>query len=343
MNTPLPLGPELGLKTGEAASVSIPGLIRALLARDSQEVARYRVLSDAVAGFTQQVARHPQSFLLPGEMLGGRRDMTVAGVSGSQYLVGTQTIDYVRPYLKRSVVARLGVQRHNQVENATIVRESAPHTITWLDSEDDQIGDGQTTFGQASMLPRSVAVTVIMSRKHATQQGDAGRAFVENGLLAAIGEAVDAAFVNGSSGSGQPAGVLTLPGVDSRAGTTFALSDAAAMLKVCDGYATESIVWLAGVNAAEVVRKREKASGNGYLLDGGRMLDYPVLVSRAVPDAALVVADWSKSHVASWGAVELMVDPYTYFNDGRVMLRALLHLDFAHDAPAQIAVATALT
>jgi HK97 family phage major capsid protein len=268
----------------------------------------------------------------------------VAGAGA--YLVATENLSFVNTLAKRSILGRLPVQQHQELRaNQTIGRMTGAHTVTWLGAESSQVADGQSAYGQASMSPKSVAATVVASRMMLLQGGPMAEAFLNDTLATALAEAVDAAMIVGSGNSGQPLGLTVMSGTDSRAGTSFALADAAAMLKVADGYAqADTLAWVAGVDAAEDLRTRPKVSGGEImLLDGGRMLDQPVIVSRSAPAAGLVVMLWGGLHFGQWGALEVAADPYTYASTGRVIIRALWRVDFAVDAPGQVAVATALT
>lgn len=170
--------------------------------------------------------------------------------------------------------------------------------------------------------------------------------FIERALATTVAEAVDRALLNGSGAAGQPIGILNVPGIDSRAGTSFALADAAAMLKVADGWdASGSVRWVAGVDAAEDLRTRLKSANGGETLmaDNDTMLGKPVLVSRSVGAQVLAVMPWGQLWMATWGAMEIGVDTFTHFTTGKIVVRCLWNIDFAPERAQSIAVATALT
>ncbi len=337
-------GPSLGLKPGELRHTSLLGLVRALAADDKPELHRYREFSDAVEAKTGP-RMAAQTYLLPGDLL--QRDMTVGGggaVGG--YIVGTEIASFVNVLTKRSILGRLPVQQHQELRaNATITRMSGAHTTTWLSAEDAVISDGQSTYGQISLTPKSVAATVIASRQMLVQGGPVAEAFLHSTLANALAEAVDSALISGSGNTGQPLGIVNTSNIDTRAGTAFALADAVAMLKVADGYAlSDTLQWVAGVDTAEDLRARPKVSGGErMLLENNRMLDQPVIVSRSAPAAGLVLMQWGACHFAQWGALEVAVDPYTHAATGRVIVRALWRVDVAVEAATQVAVATAVT
>ncbi|MBP6252356.1 MAG: phage major capsid protein [Rubrivivax sp.] len=277
-----------------------------------------------------------------------RRDMTKAGVSGSQYLVGTELAGFASALDAASVLGRLPVTRlPNMIGDATITRESVKGSATWLSGEAAVIGDAQPTMGAIALAPKIVSGLVTASRLLLTQAGPAGNAFIEKSLATTVAEAVDRALISGSGNLGEPLGLAVTSGIDTRAGTAFALADAAAMLRVAEGYAgSDSVQWLAGVAAAEDLRTRVKTAtyGNGYLMDErDRLLARPVVVSRSVGDQVLICMPWSQLWFASWGALEIGADPMTYFSTGKVMIRCLWSIDFAVERAASVAIATALT
>ncbi len=337
-------GPVLGLKPGELTHTSLGGLVRAIVADDKFELARYRELSDAVEQHTGP-RMAAQTYLIPADML-GQRDMTVSGGTTGA-LVGAETLSFSNALSKRGILGRLPVQQHKELRNdAAVVRLTGGHSITWLAADGtSQIGDAQGSYGQARMGPKTVAATAICSRQVLLTGGPMAEGYVLNTLAASLAEASDGALIAGTGTAGQPLGLIYTTGVNSRAGTAFALSDAAAMVKVADGYgSSDSLAWVAGIDAAEDLRTRPKvAGGELMLLADGRMLDQPLIVSRAAPAAGLVLMPWSSLHFAQWGALELAADPYTYFTTGRVILRALWRLDFACESPTQVSVATALS
>ena len=334
-------GPSLGLKPGELRHTSLLGLVRAIAADDKPELHRYREFSDAVEAKTGS-RMAAQTYLMPADLL--QRDMTVAGAGSA--IVGVEGLSFVNTLAKRSILGRLPVQQHQELRaNATITRMSGAHTTTWLSAEDAVISDGQSTYGQISLMPKSVAATVIASRQMLVQGGPVAEAFLHSTLANALAEAVDSALISGSGNTGQPLGIVNTSNIDTRAGTAFALADAVAMLKVADGYAlSDTLQWVAGVDTAEDLRARPKVSGGErMLLENNRMLDQPLIVSRSAPAAGLVLMQWGAYHFAQWGALEVAVDPYTHAATGRVIVRALWRVDFAVEAASQVAVATAVT
>lgn len=346
MNNIFSLGHPIGLTRAERQRGALANLIDASIRGDKAELGFHAELSEQQQRATGQQPTGAGTFLIPPDVLGiHKRDMTVSG--GDRYTVGTEIGGFADGLAKGSLAGRLPMVRHAGLQaDQVITLKNTAHQHTWLAADGtSQIGDAQATYGQLSLAPKSVSATLTLSRQFMKQMGPLAAQFVDTGLARALAEALDSALLGGSGASGQPAGIFIRPNIDSRAGTSFALSDAAAMLKVCDGYSSDAIAWVGGVDAGEDLRQRAKISGGGQVLlgDDGRMLGYPALISRSAGAQQLVVTDWSKAHFAEWGAMEIGIDAMTCFKDGRVIVRALWRVDFGFERNQQIAVCTALT
>ncbi len=341
--TATPYGPRCGLTAREASRVTPAAIIAATIADDSDELKFARNITEQVGRVTGQQTTSIGSFLLPADSL-QRRDLTVGGGGASGgYLVPTEGVAFADSLRAASVTLRLAPRVLPALTaDATIGVEATKVAAGWA-PEEVAASTGEPVFGQVILTPRIVSAKLVLSRQMALQTSPAGRAWLDSLLAAALGEALDAVLLVGTGANGQPKGIGTLSGIDSRVGGSFALSDAAAMLRVADGYASsDSARWVAGVAAAETLRRRPKASGGELMLlaDDGKMLGRDVLVSRSLPAQALAVMPWSELLVGSWGGIELLVDRLTLFASGRVQILARWFVDLSPTRPAQIAYAS---
>ena len=289
--------------------------------------------------------------MLPADMLSApqRRDLVVqGGTHGEGALVGEQNLSFVNMWRSDwCSLALPGVEQHTNLRaDEIIVRQETEHTTTWLALDgQSEISASQPTFGTAALTPKTLAVSSTLSRQLVLQAGPA-MPYVFGSVANAVAEGVNSALFNGSGADGQPLGLFVTDNVDVRAGTSFALADAAAMLKVCEGFAfADTVTWVAGVDTAEKLRQRPKAASGEVMLlnDDNKMLGADVIVSRCAPAAQLLVLQWAQLHFASWGVLEIAVDVFTNYRSGKVVLRALWRVDFAVDAPTMVAAATAVT
>ena len=91
--------------------------------------------------------------------------MTVAG--GGAYLVGTDhlAVSFIEMLRNRTVTFRLGARRMaGPVGNVTIPKQTAAATAYWLNDEGTAITEGNQTFAQLALTPRTVAGYTEVSR-----------------------------------------------------------------------------------------------------------------------------------------------------------------------------------
>jgi HK97 family phage major capsid protein len=326
--------------------VSIANIAAAVLREDKAELGFARSVSARVGEATGQTPQTVQSYLVPADALGiQKRDLTVSGGGAAgAYLVDSTVPTFAASLRAASVTLRLPMLQLTQLRaDATIATETVRATAGWA-LEGVAAADANPTFGALALTPHTLCAKLTVSRQLILQAGPSLRPFLDGLMAAAMAEALDAALLDSAGTGGAPTGLKAIAGINSRAGTSYSLSDAAAMLRVVEGFAdSDSIRWVAGVGAAETLRKRERAAGSGTLIEGRSMLGVDVLVSRGLSANQLAIAPWSTIVFGAWGGLEIAVDPYTDFQSGKVSILARWLVDFGPLRPAQFAIATAVT
>ena len=171
------------------------------------------------------------SFLIE---LPSTRDMTVAGVSGSAYLVGQSNPGgrFLESLLGASIAGRLGVQtiEMGREDAAVPVVTTAPTTM-YLSDETTQISTAQPVIGSRIARPKAVAALVTFTRQLLTMSSPNVQDFLMTEIGRAVAAAWDSALFNGSGVSGQPPGILATPGIVSASGGSIDLADVADMIE----------------------------------------------------------------------------------------------------------------
>ena len=341
MDAHIPPNTVIDLTSKQAARYSIIELIRAAAHEDHAVLRFYDECSRAVAEKTGQQPSALRSYFVPGDVL--QRDLQATTGSGA-YLVDTQVMGFGGALYAAGLTTKLPLRRVAAKGNATVATMTAKPTTTWLSGETAELADAAPTFGSVSFVPKTCGTVAWLSRQLVTQSPE-GLRFVEAQMAAAVAEARDVAFIQGSGGSGEPVGLLTLGGTTSTSGTSLSYAGVAAMIKSASGYTGTPHV-LMGVTTAELMRQRAKASGSGPIFEGGSVDGLPTHVSRAVPDNAMLIFDPSLVTEVTWGAMEIAVTPLAspeVFRRGAVGVRIMLSLDYGADHPASISKSTSVT
>lgn len=281
-------------------------------------------------------------FSIPWQVLA--RDMTSAGVSGSNHMVPTDTQAAVQALRPWSVVMQSGCTVLPDLQgNASIPRVTAEVGGYWLTTENDPIAESQPTVGAVTMAPKICGAIVQYSRLLRLQTGV--DAFLTEHLLRTVGRALDAAALNGSGVSGQPTGLLNTSGIGTQSGTSLAHAGIQNMLQqVADaGAQDEALAVVATPAVRELLAQREVAAGSGMLWDGRTVAGLPARATPDVPAANLILGAWPELLIGLWGPIELAINPFANFQAGILEMRVLMHADVAVRHPAAFAVASSIT
>jgi hypothetical protein len=189
---------------------------------------------------------------------------------------------------------------------------------------------------------KTVMASCDLSRMLPALTGPLAEETATNTLLGLLAVAVDTAALHGTGADGQPTGIENVSGVDSRTGASFALATATAMLKAIEDANGEATAWISSPGAASILRQRERATGSGLLIEDGKMMGLPVLVTNAAASGYLFVGDFRELVVLS-RALEILSNPYSQRKPGLIEVTLFHHLDIVVRHPAYFAVATAVT
>lgn len=299
----------------------------------------FEMHQEAAAEFQRagvSVAAH--SVLLPSDVF--KRDMTATGgSSGSEGGVNIQTnvggiIDVLLP---RTVLANLGITRFdNLTGNLDLPQASTQPSAGW-NTENGTATEKSPAFGKVSFSPKRLAAFIQVSNQLLRQSSNSIDTYVRQYLVNAMAQELEKAAIKGG-GSNEPTGIIGNANVN-----VIYAGGAASNSTNANGAA---IVWADVVNAMKAVESNN-AMGQAYLTNplvkaalqttprqssgvegnfimqsgAGELNGYPMAVTTNVPStlskgsasdlSALIFGDFSQLCVASWGGMELTVDPFS--------------------------------
>ena len=338
----------IGLSKRETSQYSITRALRAALSKDWSKAGLELEAHKAVMTSHGVTARAATSFFVPMEIqarLAGRRDMTVAGVSGSQYLVSTDNLpgSFIELLRNDSVALALGATRlTGLVGNITIPRMTAGGTAYWLADENTQVTESQATIGQLSMSPKNVAALTEISHQLMQQSSPDVEDMVMRDLAAVLALAVDVAVLRGSGVAGQPHGIVGTTGVgsfDTDGTNTFSdVLDAQVDVMAANALRPGCAYVADPASAALLMGRSRFASTDTPIWDGnlmqGTMAGFPCRATNQMGANTMLFGWWPSIVVAEWGQLELMVNPYSDFTRGLSAVRAWYAVDTGMRYPA---------
>jgi len=343
---------EIGLSMEEVRGYSFLKLIRSQVVQDPSLAKFERECSRAVS---QRINQQPSGYFVPYDVL--KRDMTVGTDSQGGYLVATDLLgaNFIDMLRNRMMTVRLGATvLSGLVGDVAIPKQTGGATAYWL-SEGGAPTESTPEIAQVTMSPKTVGAFTDLSRKLIKQSSIDAEIFVRRDLAATLGLAIDLAGINGSGASNQPRGILNTTGIGVVAGGTNGLAPSYSHIVdleseiAIDNADVDRLGYLTNTKVRSKLKQTEKASNTAkYVWENdpqvrpgyGMLNGYPAGASNQVPSdlnkgastgvcSAVIFANWAELVYGMWGALDILVDPYTHSTSGTVRVVALQDVDVA--------------
>lgn len=305
------------------------------------------------------------SIKIPSEVF--KRDMSVTGgTSGSEGGVNVQTnvgsiIDVLLP---KTVLNGLGVQKlSGLVGNLDLPTASTLPSAGW-NTENGTATEKSPAFSKITFSPKRLAAYIQVSNQLMLQSSNSIDGYVRNWLLNAMAQSLETAAIKGG-GSNEPTGIIANASVNvtyaggaasnstNANGAAPVWADVVNLMKAVENANGNGVAYLTNplvkAKLQTTARQSSGVEGNFIWPSGGTDLNgYPVATTTLVPSnlskgtsstlSAMIFGDFSKMAIASWGGMELTVDPYSGATAGltNVVLNAYLDTNLLN--PAAFAV-----
>ncbi len=336
---------EIGMSDDEIRRYSLVRAIRAAATGDWRGAELEREASEATA---KLIGREPRSFFVPYDWMS--RDLNVGTATAGGHLVATDLLaqNFIELLRNRMVTTTAGATMlTGLVGNIAIPRPTGGATAYWV-AESGSPTESQQAFDQVAMSPKTVGAFTDISRKLLQQASLDVERFVRNDLATVLALAIDYAALNGSGTGNQPTGVANVTGVGSVVGGANGAAPTWAhivQLETEVAIDNADVGRLAYVTSPKVrgkLKTTEKAAGTAQFVweSGNTPLNgYRALVSNQVRDditkgtgtnlSQIFFGNWGDLIIGQWGALDILVDPYTGGTAGTVRVVALQDVDIA--------------
>lgn len=348
VGTQKPLTPpsaDIGMSPKETQQFSIVRALNALVSGNWKGAELERDASHAVG---EKMNRSPQGFFVPNEVL--KRDLTVGTATAGGHTVATNLLaaNFIDLLRNKMVVMKAGAQLlSGLVGSIAIPRQTGGASAFWV-AESGAPTESQQAFDQVTMAPKTVGAFSDISRKLLLQSSIDIEAFVRNDLATILALEIDRVALHGSGTAPEPRGIFNVSGIGDVAGGTNGAAPTWANiieLETDVSVANADVGTLAYVTNSKVrgkLKGTEKASSTGMFVwaDGATPLNgYAAHVSNQVRSdltkgtgtslSAIFFGNWADLIIGQWGALDIMVDPYTGSTSGTVRVVALQDVDVA--------------
>lgn len=345
-SAPLPTA-DIGLDKRETKRYSVMRVLNALAnptdAAAQRAAAFERECSEAAA---TKLGKQARGFMVPNEIQ--KRDLNVTTATAGGNLVATDLLSgsFIDALRNAMVINSLGTRMlTGLVGNIAIPRLSGTGTAYWV-AENNAPTESDQTIAQVTLSPKTVGAFTDISRRLLLQSSLDVEAMVQNDLATILGLAIQQAAINGSGASNQPSGILTRVTASVIGGTNGAAPTWANMVQLESDVAVANadigtLGYLTNARMRGRLKSTSKVSGqNGFVWESGDtpVNGYRVGVTNAVPSnlvkgtsgavcSAMIFGNFADLVIGMWGALDLMVDPYTGSTAGTVRVVALQDVD----------------
>lgn len=290
------------------------------------------------------------SLTIPFELLAAshRRDMTSAGVSGSNYLVNDAdvqaAIDVLRPW---SVTARAGVRILPGLQGDVMIPRTTGTIVgQWLPTESDPVTASQPVIGAVSMSPKS-AVALAKYSSLMRVAVPALDAYLARDLSRSVSAMLDRAVMIGAGVIGEPQGIANTNGIITTSGTALSWATLQTVIEtLASADADENtLAFIGSPSVRRILSQRERLTGSGVpIWNNKEIAGFPGMVTTGTAANSLTVGAFDGVTVGIWGeALQLEADPVTFFKSNVIQFRCWLTADVAVASPGSFAVIPSIT
>lgn len=316
----------MNIRTNQATSTQKFSLRKAMLemvdgGNYSEEVRSVIQVGQELQKESGIAQRNARSLLIPVEQ---RSSFTATGAVGTgSDLVDTQFLDIMPALRDRLVLAQAGAMVVPGLVGNIDIPLYSGSTANW-ENENDPAQDGAGKFSHVTAKPKRLTSLLLVSRQLLIQDSLGVEAMLRSDLLSSIASKFEATVLGGHAHSeNKPDGLFTGFTDDELAMSWDNIVDMETKVDLANAL-TDSTGYIMHTSLRGKAKKTVKKTGEslGFILDpDGTMNGYKALRTNAVYNVATagedpakygaIFGNWADLFIGQWGAIDLMVDPYT--------------------------------
>ena len=299
--------------------------------KQAQEAAAFeREVSDEAA---KRYGRPAKGIIVPNEVL--KRDLNVGTAADGGNLVSTELLSgsFIEILRNKMAIMEAGVTMLTGLEgNISIPKQDGTTSAYWV-GEGGAPTEGQQSFTQISMTPKTIGAFTDFTRRTLLQSSIDIEAFVRDDIAKKIALELDRTAIYGTGSSNQPLGLKDTSGIGSQSLTSFGTFAEYIGMETDVAVANAeggSMKYLINASARGALKSTEKASNTGmFVFDNNQINGYDAIVSNQLDNNDAIFGDFSQFIVGMWSGLDLTVDPYAGATAGTVRIIALQDIDYA--------------
>lgn len=269
--------------------------------------------------------------VLPSEMRG-------VNTTNGANAIETELVDVLAPLYNNKALNELGVTMMTGIQGNLDIASYSGSSATW-EKETATAKDGTGIFTKKTLTPKRMTVKIPISKQFLAQDTKNAEAILRNDILEAINHKLEATLFSAVDGKVGGAGD-DKDDIISPAGLFNGITAQTAAVKYADVLTIEENLeknkfftdqkYLLSIEAKTKLRAIGVGDGTTsfqLVYQNGEVLGTRAVVSGNVLTRGMILADWKELVVAQFGAIDLVVDPYTLAADGQIQLVVNAYFD----------------
>ena len=274
--------------------------------------------------------------------------LTVGGTNTGAETVFQEYGEFIDILRNMMVSTRMGARMLTGLKGPiTFPKQSGASSVKWVSENPGTDVDGSNvTFGTVSLAPKTMMGMGAISRQLITQSTPDVEGLVRDDLAMVVGLEADRVSLHGSSSNGEPVGLYNAAGLNIKAmggvPTYGKLVDMVTAIAVKNallgnvGFATTP-----GMAGKLMQTLESSVAGASWIWKGnhveGSVAGYKAMASNQISavlgsgndEHGFIAGNWADMLMGYWGAMELMVDPYTLAGQGLLRIITFQMMDVA--------------
>lgn len=252
--------------------------------------------------------------------------------------IETKTLDVLDPLYHADALRGLGVTMQNFSASVTIPSYSGS-TAAWV-SETGAASDGAGTFSSITLTPKRLSVKLPISKQFLAQDTVGAETMLRRDIEKAISVKFEQTLFSAVDGKVGGSGD-DKDDIISFKGLFNGVTQKSAAVTYADVLAIESALeknkfigankkYLLSIEAKQAFRAIGVGDGTTSFrlaYQDNALLETPAVVSGNVMDKGVILADWDELVCAQFGALDVVVDPYTLAANGQIQLVVNAYFD----------------
>jgi HK97 family phage major capsid protein/HK97 family phage prohead protease len=338
-NQPLDDNPgEIGMSDAEVRQFSFLRAARAILEpqnRQAQDAAAFEFEASEAA--QQSMGRASAGIMVPTDVLTRTLNTATSGANAGDtggYLIDTTLASqsFIEMLRNRAILLSLGTPMGGLVGNLDIPGQTGSGNV-FIVGEDEDVGEGSMDTGLVKMSPTTIGVFGRVTRRMMQQASMDVEMQFRSSLATDLALGIDYYGFYGDGAGNNPLGLINTTGINAVAfgaqQPTFQELIEMETEVSLDNALTDNVRYVGNSRFRGHCKSTEKFDGsNGQTIweSGNTVNGAQAEITNQFADGDVLFGNLADVYIGLWGALDILVDPYTQSLSGT--RRIVLHQDF---------------